>query len=100
MPRARLSLKTKLATALLEIYDECIPYRDAKKMSVDQIIAMFDCHHIIPVAEGGSDHPTNLSFMLRREHHELTRKYTVPRIAKNKRIARKHAAHLERMRTK
>ncbi len=105
--RAHLSLKTKLAAALLALEDyqidpatgkthrmPLIPYEDAKRMSADFICSLwhFD-HHPIRKADGGTDHPSNLTPRLIAEHRAKTAKVDVPEMAKSKRIRRKEMTH-------
>lgn len=103
--RKRISDRMKLAAALLHYrrgaadgFERVIPYEDGKQMSADQIISLFHWDHDpVPYAEGGPDEPWNLTPRLINAHREKTRKRDVPRIAKNKRIKRKHDRHVERL---
>lgn len=100
MKRSHISLKDKLAAALLQHVrwdeHECqfvpvIPYLVSKTMTADQIIARFELHHNIRHAEGGTDDPWNLTWMPTAEHRERTAKIDIPQIAKGKRIRRREA---------
>ena len=105
--RAHLSLKTKLASALLALegfqYDEVtgkccrvnlIPYEDSKRMTADQIISLFAFDHYPQrKADGGPDEPWNLEPRLIQAHREKTAKVDVPEMAKSKRIRRKVSLH-------
>lgn len=100
MPRKHISLKDKLASALLQHVrwndDACefvrvISYDESKTMTADQIIARFELHHNIRHAEGGTDEPWNLTWMPSEEHRERTAKIDIPEIAKGKRIRRREA---------
>jgi hypothetical protein len=104
--RKAISLKTKLASALLMLtrYDKTIGiskpfigYEQSKTMTADEIIARFDWDHTIAHAHGGPDEPWNLTPMLREDHREKTSKIDVPRIAKSKRIQRDNEEHARRM---
>jgi hypothetical protein len=93
------SLTTQLASALLALGH--VPYNDAKQMSAQQVISLYHFDHFpIPRAEGGPDEHYNLVPRLIAAHREKTARIDVPQIAKNKRIAAKHLAHLERLRGK
>ena len=113
--RRHIPLKVKLACALLEVdrlrtmvdrhrgnpsAARLIQYDDAKTLTPEQIIARwhFD-HYPIPHAEGGTDHPSNLTPRPAAEHREKTAHQDVPGIAKRKRLARKQAEHEARMTT-
>lgn len=98
--RAHISLKTKLASALLTLVrpdDEgnlvpFIPHEHAKKMSDDQIISLFHFdHHPVPHSQGGPDEAWNLTPLPLAEHRTKTSKVDVPQIAKTKRVARSHS---------
>ena len=100
--REHISLKTKLASALLMLTGpdgrDIIPYADSKRMSADQIISLFAFDHWpIRKADGGTDHPSNLTPRLIAAHREKTAKVDVPEMAKSKRIRRKEEAHSARM---
>ena len=97
--REHVSLKTKLAAALLEVdrYQNgslCIPFEHSKAMSVDQICSLwvFD-HWPLRKADGGTDHPSNLTPRLIAAHREKTAKVDVPEMAKSKRIRREEEEH-------
>ncbi len=102
MTRKHVSLRTKLAAALLtmrrcektlagERWVLIISHEEAKTLTDDQIIARFDFHHYpIPHAHGGPDEPWNLAPVLRDEHREITAKVDVPQIAKTKRLTKAH----------
>jgi hypothetical protein len=92
----------KLASALLEL--KCInndghlvPIIDrqaAKQMTAEQIVAQFELDHWpVPVAFGGSNHPTNLHWKTKMQHREKTAKIDIPAIAKSKRLSKSHADH-------
>src|SRR5258708_500593 len=91
MKRKKISLKTQLAAALLQIRDasseRLIPHDDAKLMSACQIISLFHLdHQPIPHADGGPDEPWNLTHLFIGAHREKTAKRDIPQIAKGKRI--------------
>jgi hypothetical protein len=95
MTRKKPNRTEQLASALLARGE--IPYDDAKLMTADQLISLYEWHHNDRVAEGGSSHFSNLEPMLRAEHRERTRKIDVPGIAKNKQITAAHEAFRRRM---
>jgi hypothetical protein len=105
MKRSHISLKTKLASALLAIkafelgrWSPLIPHEDAKQMTADQIISLFAFdHYPIRKADGGPDEPWNLEPRMIVPHREKTAKIDVPQMAKSKRIRRKEATHRERI---
>lgn len=111
MKRSHISLKTKLAAALLQMkrcertltgerWTLIIPHDEAKTLTADQIIARFHFdHHPIPHAHGGPDEPWNLDPVVVAEHQEKTAKRDVPQIAKTKRLTREHEEFQRRMLT-
>lgn len=94
MTRRSPSLTEKLGSALLEIQrlrGHPIDRDKAKGMSAGDICRLFETDHDpIPVANGGTNHPTNLKPRLKAEHLDKTRR-DIKTIAKGKRLARKHA---------
>jgi hypothetical protein len=97
--RKAISLKVKLAAALVKLGG--IPHLDAKGMSADQVISLFEFHHFpIPHAMGGLDVHWNLEVLFRKEHREETRKVTVPTIAKERRVTKKWEDHIRRVNQK
>lgn len=97
--RKHISLKVKLAAALLKAYP-AIPHEEAKKLTADQIIARFHFDHWpIPHAHGGPDEPWNLVPLPVDEHRHKTAKKDVPQIAKTKRITREHEEFRKRLLT-
>lgn len=74
-----------------------IPYEDAKRMSADQIISLFHFDHGVLHAIEAVDEPWNLTPRVIPEHREKT-KSDVTKIAKSKRIQKKHAEHRARVR--
>lgn len=107
MKRPHINLKKKLAAAILTLvqYDEdeadyvrVISHEAAKKMTVDQILSSVEWHHApIPKAEDGPDEPWNLVPIPKAKHREITAKFDIPRIAKNKRITKDQEEHRRRM---
>ncbi|MDB5620560.1 hypothetical protein [Tardiphaga sp.] len=96
-PRKSISLRTKLASALLTIVrpndngelERVIPHDMAKQMSDDQIISLFHFdHYPVPHAHDGPDEAWNLEPRPIVEHRGITAKVDVPRIAKAKRLAK------------
>lgn len=90
MTRTRPTMRQKLCAAYLRILalmGRAIPYETAREMSEDDIEALFEIdHHPIPVANGGTNHPSNLVPRLAEAHREKTRR-DVSRIAKGKRLS-------------
>lgn len=107
-PRKALSTKTKLASALCQMlrvvdgkFVPIISHEEARLLSADEIISRFHFdHYPIPHAEDGPDEPWNITPRLKEEHVEKTNKVDIPRIAKNKRVARSHTEHTEIMAAK
>lgn len=95
MKRKHISLKTKLAAALLARGE--VSYQHAKLMTADQMISLYHFDHNIYASHDGGDHFSNLTPMLIRDHREKTAKVDIPAIAKGKRIQRKQAAHVVKM---
>lgn len=102
MKRKHVSLKTKLAAALLKmlkaddagVLRPVIPFDEAKTLTADQIISRFHFNHYpIPHAHGGPDEPWNLDPEPVEHHREITAKIDIPRIAKGKRVVKAEAAH-------
>lgn len=96
--RRPISLKTKLAATLRamlvpddrDVLVPVVPFEQAKSMTDEQIIALFDFDHVHPVALGGDNHHSNLVPMPRELHRAKTAKTDVPRIAKSKRLTKAH----------
>ena len=106
MKRKNLTLKTRLAAALLQMRrpDDhgklvlVISFDEAKTMTDDEIIARFHFDHDpIPHAQGGPDEPWNLTPLPVADHRDKTAKIDVPQIAKTKRITRKQEEFRQRM---
>ena len=78
----------------------CLTYAitldQAKLMTADQMIALFDMDHDALHALGGSDDWWNFTPRLRPEHREKSRKDTSI-VAKSKRLAKQHQQHLARL---
>ena len=95
MSRAHISLKTKLAAALLTMLRpnergdlvRIISHEEAKRLTADQILARFDWdHYPIRKADGGPDEPWNLEPRPTAEHDKKTREIDQPQLAKQRRI--------------
>jgi hypothetical protein len=95
MSRKAIGLRTKLASALLQMlrpngdgtFARIIPHEHAKLMSDEQIISLFHFdHYPIPHAHGGPDEAWNLDPLPIAEHRNKTRVADIPAIAKSKRI--------------
>ena len=94
MKRAHVSLKTKLASALLALGH--VDYSHAKGMTADQIISLYAWDHGILHAIEPIDSFWNLTPRLIAEHREKSKLDTAI-VAKSKRIVRKEAAHRDRL---
>ena len=94
MKRAHVSLKTKLASALLALGH--VPYEDAKAMGADSLISLYHWDHGILHGIEVNNEYWNLTPRLIAEHREKSKRDTAI-VAKSKRIVRKQEAHLERM---
>ena len=104
-PRGYLSIRTKLAAALLTLErvrlgcadrkaeaDEF--YEHAKSMTAAQIISLFQFdHYPIRHADGGPDEPWNINPSLIQGHRTKTAKVDQPGIAKERRIEAKWKEH-------
>lgn len=95
MSRAHISLKTKLAAALLTMLRpnergelvRIISHEEAKRLTADQILARFDWdHYPVRKADGGPDEPWNLEPRPVAEHEKKTREIDQPQLAKQRRI--------------
>jgi len=100
--RAHISLKTKLASALLQLCDasghRLVPYEDAKQMTADQIVSLFAFdHYPIPKGLDGPDEPWNLDPRMLMEHRVKTATYDVPVHAKGKRITKREEEFRRRL---
>jgi len=96
MKRGHISLKTKLASALLALHQ--IPHSQAQRMTADQIISLYHFDHDpIPHAHGGPDEPWNLTPLLKAAHLEKTAEFDIPVIAKTKRISKAQEEFRQRM---
>ncbi len=91
MTRRPPTYRQKLCAAYLRILalmGRAIPHETAKEMTEASIEALFEVdHHPIPVANGGTNHPSNLVPRLKEMHREKTRR-DLSRIAKGKRLSR------------
>lgn len=91
------TLKDKLAAALRVIAE--IQFSHARQMSADQIISLFQFHHILYHAQDGSDEHWNLEPMLIQAHRERTAKIDVPQIGKTRRISKENEEFQRRLLT-
>jgi hypothetical protein len=108
MRRGHISLKIKLAAALLHMrratpdgrWELIIPHSAAVHMTADQIISKFHFDHCpIPHSQGGPDEPWNLDPVPAADHREKTAKIDIPQIAKTKRLSKEHEEFRKRMLT-
>lgn len=105
--RAHINLKTKLAAALCQMMHEVdgkleliLTHAEAKQLSEDQVLSLFAFDHDpIPHAEGGEDAHYNLRPSLIVPHRKKTAEVDVPRIYKNRRVAKDHIEHTRTMAT-
>lgn len=97
MTRKRLTLKTKLASAIRELFK--VNYEHAKLMSEDQMLSLVNYDHGILYATDPIDEHWNLTPRMILPHREKSRRDTGI-IAKAKRIDDKEAAHKERVELK
>jgi hypothetical protein len=104
--RPHISLRTKLAAALLTIVrpDEhgrlvrVISHSDARKMTADQIISLYNFDHWpVRFADGGPCEPWNLEPRPIIEHRTKTAKKDAPEMKKARRIAKRRAAEVSRV---
>lgn len=96
-PRKEPTLKDKLAAALREIAQ--IPMDHARLMTADQMLSLFQFHHILYHTDSGIDEHWNLEPMLIRPHRERTAKIDVPQIARTRRISATEEEFRRRMLT-
>lgn len=95
MRRKRISDRTKLAAALLELGQ--VSFDDAKAMGRENFLSLYHFDHGHRHAEGGSDEFWNLTPRLIPPHREKTRTIDMPAIAKGKRIRRANEDHARRL---
>lgn len=93
--RKEPTLTAKLAAALRELFQ--IPHEHAKLMTDEQVLSLFQWHHIEYHATGGSAEHWNLDPLTIRGHRARTAKIDVPQIAKTRRISRENEAFRARM---
>ncbi len=95
--RKEPTLKDRLAAALREIAG--IPMDHARLMSAEQIISLFQFHHIEYHATDGSDEHWNLDPLLIAPHRKRTAEIDIPQIAKTRRLSAKQEEFCKRMLT-
>lgn len=92
MRRKKISASARLATLLCTLVrpdgTKLIP-DEVKAKGVKAILAHVEWDHIVPVAFGGDNHPTNLQPLSKEEHAAKT-SIDVKNIAKSKRISKDH----------
>ncbi len=95
--RSHVSLKTKLAAVLRDLaverdgrLERALSYEEAKAMTDDQILSLFQFDHGIHHAIGGGIQHWNLTARFIAEHRAKTAKQDVPMIAKADRISDAH----------
>lgn len=91
----KAQLREKLAAVLRDLMvdvdgklERAIPYDDAKKMTADQVISLFNFDHGIHHAIGGQDVHWNYTARMIKQHREKTAKVDRPQIEKTKRIVK------------
>ena len=100
--RAHISLKVKLAAALLQLRDDAgallIPYEHAKLMTADQVCSLFAFdHYPIRHADDGPSEPWNLVPRMIPAHREKTAKVDAPAMARDRDIAGAHELFRRRL---
>lgn len=96
MKRKPPNMHEKLACALLQLGH--IERERAKSMTAKQIISAYQFDHSpVPVALGGSNHPTNLVPLIKAEHRDKTNTFDVPSIARVARVSKEHEAFQRRI---
>lgn len=109
MTSRHISLKDKLASALChmlrfnpatELYERIVPYDDAKKMTADQIISLFNFDHGIFHVHGGPAQHWNLTPRLIKEHRKKTAEVDRPAISRAASLREKTADFYTRCMTK
>lgn len=97
MSRKHISLKTKLAAAICQLF---LTHEEAEALSEDQVLLLVHWdHYPVPHAEGGPDTHFNLVAALVPGHKEKTAKIDIPGIAKRKRITKAHQEFCQRLLT-
>lgn len=104
MSKAHISLRKKLAAALrcqlVEVDGKlvpAIPYEDAKKMTDEQVISLFQFDHGIQEGIGGPTVHWNLTPRFIGDHRRKTAKLDIPQIHKTKRLTEAHEAFQARV---
>jgi|SRR5215510_184074 len=93
--RPHISLKVKLASTLLALGH--VSYEDSKSMTANQICSLYQFdHHPIRYADGGSNHPSNLTPRLIIQHREKTKSDATER-SKERKIRRAIDKHAQKM---
>lgn len=92
MSRKKIPHREELAAALRELavlrgerLEHALTYEEAKLMTADQVISLFQRDHGIHHSIGGTDDHWNLTWRFIGEHRKKTNKIDKPRIAKTKR---------------
>jgi len=104
MTRKRIPHREELAAALRELavlrggaLEHALTYEEAKLMTADQVISLFQRDHGIHHTIGGPDEHWNLTWRFIGEHREKTNKIDKPRIAKTRRGAKAEAQFRQRV---
>jgi hypothetical protein len=97
MPRAHISLTTKLASALLALGD--IPYEDAKQLTAAQICSLYVWDHGVLHGIAPINEPWNLTPRLIAPHREKSKRDTgiVAKVRRLEAHQRDHAWVMSRL---
>lgn len=97
MSRKQPTMTEKLDAALLALLEaqgNPIPREAQKALKTGDVASRFEFdHYPIPVAHGGTNHPSNLQPRLKADHREKTAKTDIPMIAKTRRRSKSYEAH-------
>lgn len=97
MTRKHISLKTKLAAVICQLF---LTHDEAVALSEEQALQLVNWdHYPVPHAEGGPDTHFNLMAVLVPGHKEKTAKIDIPGIAKRKRVSEAHEQFRQRLLT-
>ena len=98
-PKAHISLREKLAAALSHMMvdvdgklERAIPYDDAKRMTADEVLSIFQFDHGIHEAIDGPTKHWNLTPRFILPHRAKTHEIDRPQIRKTDRISKKQEA--------
>lgn len=102
--RSHVSLRTKLAAVLRDLaverngrLERALSYEEAKALTDDQILSLFQWDHGIHHAIGGTIQHWNLTARFIAEHRAKTAKIDIPMLAKADRISDAHQEFRRKM---